>query len=711
MRTTLLLLGFTTGVAQALLLREAMAALGGSEVAWGSVMALWLVGMGAGARAGVRWGSPMTVRWLPLSVIILAAFGIVLFRAAPALIGAAPGETITTWHSLWLWAAAVVPPAFAGGSAFPILAGGLGTAGAGRAYALEAVGAFLGGLALSFVLAPLGAAAAICLGLAVAGAVTIWDRSKILALLVMSAGAVAAMPAGDALSHAGWHWAGHPGALGSWRETQHQRLEISTGPPFSLYADGRLLATYPDVYTTVPRTHALMLLHPEPRRVFALGCIADGSLIPMTRHPVDEIVAVEEDPNLLEMIPRWFDWTPPSGVFDPRVRTTTTDPLRALSSGGPWDLVILLDGNPTTIRRNRTRSLEFFSSCRDHMADDGILVLRLEVADTYLGGSGGRLLEVMVSTLGEVFAQVAAIPGEEILVVAGGPAAEITLDIDELTSRWSSRGLSDPSFTPEMLELLIDPSRLPPLEEAVRNAQAPLNTMNRPRAVLLSAGLLEARARSSLLDLSRIIEGRPATPLTAATGLAAALLLGLAVLRRPPASATSAVVGLCSMGWWLLLIAAWQATLGSVYAEIGALTAAFMGGLAAGAVVASRWSRPARRLPWVLGAGVLLSIVIGTGAPTRLPSLLVPILLLASGSLTGAAFPGLARLAGGESNLERRGAGVAFAADEAGAAAAALVVGIVALPWAGLAGTALGLGVLGAAAIPAVVVRLRRGED
>jgi spermidine synthase len=521
------------------------------------------------------------------------------------------------------------------------------------------------------------------------------------------------MPAGDALSRAGWQWAGHPGTLGSWRETHHQRIEVSTGPPFSLYADGQLLATYPDVYVTVPRAHSIMLLHPDPRRVFALGCIADGSLIPMTRHPVDEIVAVEEDPNLLGVIPRWFGWSPPLGVFDPRVQTTTTDPLRALSSGGPWDLVILLDGNPTTIRRNRTRSLEFFSSCRDRMAADGILVLRIEVTDTYLGGSAGRLLEVMVSTLGKVFAQVAAIPGEEILVVAGGPAAEITLDVDELTSRWSSRKISDPSFAPGMLETLIDPSRVPALENAVRIAQGPLNTMNRPRAVLLSAGLHEARARSSILDLSRMIESRPATPLTVATGLAAAMLLGLAMLRRPPASAASAVVGLCSMGWWLLLIAAWQATLGSVYAEIGALTAAFMGGLAAGSVVASRLPRPAQSLPWVLGAGVLLSIAIGTGAPMRLPSLLVPILLLVSGSLTGAAFPGLARLSRGEKrgNLERRGAGVAFAADEAGAAAAALIVGIVALPWAGMIWTAVGLAVLGAAAIPAVVVRLRRDKE
>lgn len=69
------------------------------------------------------------------------------------------------------------------------------------------------------------------------------------------------------------------------------------------------------------------------------------------------------------------------------------------------------------------------------------------------------------------------------------------------------------------------------------------------------------------------------------------------------------------------------------------------------------------------------------------------------------AFPGLTALSG---RATRRAAGIAFAADEAGAAAGALVVGIIAIPWAGLTATALGLAVLSLAAIPAVLVALRR---
>jgi hypothetical protein len=157
-RATVFLLGSSTVIAQALLLREAMAAMGGSELAWGTVMALWLAGVSVGARVGVRWGSPALARRLPVVVIALAGLGVIVFRAAPALVGASAGETITTASAAWLWVVAVLPAALSGGLAFPVLAHLVGGVGGGRAYALEAAGALVGGVLLSLVLVQLGAA-------------------------------------------------------------------------------------------------------------------------------------------------------------------------------------------------------------------------------------------------------------------------------------------------------------------------------------------------------------------------------------------------------------------------------------------------------------------------------------------------------------------------------------------------------------------------
>jgi spermidine synthase len=703
-KTTLFLLGVATVVAQALLLREAMAAMGGSEMAWGTVMALWLFGMGLGSRVGAATGSERLARILPLVVLAVAGFGIVLFRAAPALIGAASGETLTTASAIWFWIVAVTPSAFAGGFAFPILAGMLGESGGGRAYAIEATGMLAGGTALSLILMGFGAAAALCLTLALVTSATVWRRSRAIAFVVVIAGTSLAPIAADSLARAGWGWSGNPGELRAWRETRLQRLEISDGPPTAIFADGRLVASYPDPYETLPRAHLTMLLHPDPARVFAVGCVADGSVEAMARHPVEQLVVVEEDPVLLRNLPDWYGANVAAALQMPHVRPVTSDPLRALFDTGPWDLVILRDGNPTTLRRNRTRTLEFLRRCRAHMNQDGVLVMRVAVSDTYLGGGAGRLVATLATTLREVFPQLAAVPGEEILLIAGGPEAHLDLDPDRLSERLRNRGLESSELIPEMIPLFIDAERAATLS-AWLEGPARVNTISRPRAVMLAGGLHEARSNPAVLRLILDVEQRGAWPLAAALGIAVFCLLATSFLPRPPVITTAAAVGFSSMGWWLLLIATWQATRGSVYSEIGALTAIFMAGLAGGAGIACRWLQPNRRLPLVLAAGTLLSLLIAGGIAIRFPLVAVPALLIAGGGVTGAAFPGLTALSGRGS---RRDAGIAFAADEAGAAAGALVVGIIAIPWAGLTATALGLAVLSLAAIPAVLMTLRR---
>ena len=167
------------------------------------------------------------------------------------------------------------------------------------------------------------------------------------------------------------------------------------------------------------------------------------------------------------------------------------------------------------------------------------------------------------------------------------------------------------------------------------------------------------------------------------------------------------MVGFASMAWWLLLLAGWQATRGSVYAEVGALSAAFMAGLVVGSSAARRWSFVGPGfLAAVLTAGAGVSLVIAAGAPLAFPRATIVPLLVVAGSLTGAAFPAVAALAGrGET---RRGAGRGFAADEGGAGIAALAVGLLVLPWAGMTAVALGIAVVQVGTSAAIGLSVRR---
>jgi hypothetical protein len=334
-----------------------------------------------------------------------------------------------------------------------------------------------------------------------------------------------------------------------------------------------------------------------------------------------------------------------------------------------------------------------------------MLIMRVGVSDTYLGGAAGDLLASLARTLRRVFPSVSIVPGEEVLLVAGLGDADCDPAANELVRRLLDRPQVGDQLHPAMIPILLDEGRRGELGGVLETTTVPENTLRSPSAVGYAVNLHEAR--SSLHRAIRFseIEARGSTLLMWGLTIVAALVLGARMARRPTVRAVAAatVVGLTSMGWWLLLLATWQATRGSVYAEVGALTGVFMAGVAVGGWLGLRDADPVRRLPLTLGGGVVLSLLVASGITVRFPSLLVPVFLAVGGVLTGAAFSGLGRLAGGASG--RRGAGIAFAADEFGAAAAALVIGTVAVPWVGMTAAALGLAVLGLAAIPAVLAR------
>ena len=185
-------------------------------------------------------------------------------------------------------------------------------------------------------------------------------------------------------------------------------------------------------------------------------------------------------------------------------------------------------------------------------------------------------------------------------------------------------------------------------------------------------------------------------------------LVGSALRRRGPGLAVAIVTGGVSMSWWVLLMAAWQRAYGSVFTEVGALSAAFMLGMVGGAGSMRRWGGvEVRALPWLCLGGAALSGAMALGLARQWPLLTVPVLLVLAGGLTGATFPGVAELAGAGDS--RRGAGHGFAAEEVGAAVAAALVGVLLLPGFGMARIASGLALLQLAAMAGLALsRLRR---
>jgi hypothetical protein len=419
------------------------------------------------------------------------------------------------------------------------------------------------------------------------------------------------------------------------------------------------------------------------------------------QHPVEQLDLVVEDKGLLDLLAS-RNLLPSLATDAARRRQLRVgEPLQVVKQMGPWDLVILADADPSTLRQHRTRSLEMMQACAAALAPGGVLAMRVGVSDTYLGGTGGRLLAVLFATLRGAFPAVRAIGGEEVWLLAAADAAALDVTPELLASRWEMRQLEDPVFRAEMIEMLMEPERTATLEAFLAGPAVAPTTTRYPRAVLLAAAREEGRAEGALGRLLTRAETVLVWPLLALVTLWGGWLVVGGLRRRVSRMGVAAAVGFCSMGWWLLLMAAWQGTRGSVYAEVGALGAVFMGGLAAASYLLER--KPAVRwLPAVLGGGIMVSLAIAVGWPWQGGGWWVPPLLLASGVVTGGAFPGFAQ-------LDRPGGGVlgaarGFAADELGAALGAALLGLLALPLMGAFALALMLGGLCLAAAGAVLL-------
>ena len=162
--------------------------------------------------------------------------------------------------------------------------------------------------------------------------------------------------------------------------------------------------------------------------------------------------------------------------------------------------------------------------------------------------------------------------------------------------------------------------------------------------------------------------------------------------------ATAFATGLFGMAAEMILLYAFQAVHGYAYAQVGAIVASFMAGLALGARVGTRWERRAGFLACVVAVMMLYCVglplalrgLAAIGA-TGLVSLSFFVLVFVAGFLDGATFPALVGAMRGL-GLVRPGAWV-YAADLAGAGLGALATGALLVP---LLGNALALALVAA---------------
>lgn len=684
--------GLVTLWGQVVLLRELLVAFYGSELivllALGALMLFTATGALLGRRMGPATGSGIRLLFAAFAVVLPAL--VAALRALRILFGGTPGADLPFGQQLLGLGLTLLPFGLLAGLLFQRAAVLFADRGGrlGRAYAIESAGSLVGGLlATGFV--ALGvqnmAAAVLCACVALAGAWIPraprprWFSATALPLALLLGGGLLFSGSAD-------RWLtglNLPGLLAV-RDTPYGRTAVTERLGQVTVFHNGALASESQGTSAEEFVHLAALECPAPRRVLVLGGSAEGLVREVLKHGPERVEVVELDGVAADLVRPFLPSEDRDALADPRVTFTVGDPRRFLARTGLYDLVLSAAPEPGSGESNRFYTREFFSLCRGHLAEDGILALRLRSSENLWSSALAARNASVLGALRASFPSVLVLPGTTDLVLAS--ARPLQRDSPELLERWRSRGITARLVRPDYIAYLLTNDRLEKAEQTLARTRAPENTDARPACYPCTM----------LLWLSRFFPsiGKASPPQSfpwvwlafppVLLGAAAVLARRNKAARRALFVAAAGFAGMVLEGTLLL---AYQTRCGALFQDLGALLMCFMGGLSLGAWHLDRLGHgrgPGLAIvllttivsmgcAWAVGAGGVLGRA-GTG-----------LLLLASGAIVGAAFA----WAG---DATRKGSpepiAVLYAADLAGGCAGALLGAVLYLPFAGLPASA-----------------------
>jgi spermidine synthase len=723
--------GLAAGLAQVVLLRELLVIATGTELVIGLLLAIWLVGGALGSLWAER-GAPhpraqarraAQLAWLGGPAL---AAGVLVIRLArpflssvpnalaacfPAtskmayllgrVVAVQPGEALGLAHIVLLALLATLPAAFFCGGAFVTGARLLRpAAGAGHAYALDALGHLLGGVALALAITVwldgLWVAAAVTPVL-VAAAWSVLPEPKEREARISWVGAVLlALPmvlvSGPARR---WRWPGQ--AVLAERASIFGLVTVAAqqGGGAYFFENGVPAGASP------PTPHMEVLVNfalaqvPQPRRILLIGGGTSGGVAECLKHKPERVDYVEFDPVFLALGRRWAAEADRRALADRRVRCWAADPRLVLRfAPASYDAIVVALAVPTTALLNRFFTREWFAACRRALRGPGVVAFSLPYSQVYRSELLGQLDRCVVQAAASLapHAALALLAGDDLTVVVPlGPGQHaLVLTPQAVLARLRQRGVDAPYLQALVWDWLS--------EQNVRQARELLagpalpNTDLRPLGYLLGTIYWLAQVTPTAgVALCRLLRWPPGIwPLVllllVSPALVMAALLPVAPrrLRRLGAWVYMATAGWAGMAMQMGVIFLLQSWHGYVYGFIGAVTGAFMIGAALGAVARepARLARLARAwLAAVTLASAVLLLAHVSRPDTTIPAWGFPLLAACAGSLVGYAFPQAVRLWGGSSG---RGLGVIYAADLVGGVLAALLVPGLLIPLAGL---------------------------
>jgi len=758
----IVVMGFSGLVAEILLLRELLIVFSGNELSIGIILANWLLLEAGGsffAGRMVEKAKDARVTFAGLAIFFsLSLLGaLFLTRLLKTILGISIGESIALLPMFYTSFLILLPVSLSHGALFTFGCRIYATFSAyetfsayatfsanatfsaqddttaGKVYVYETVGTMAGGIVCTYLLIPYLNTFQAASGLAMLNFVAcllllapyrktgLWHKVMpvVLSVLLFASGYLVFGGQADRLHRyaiqAQWkhlnivHYQNSPYGNICVIENQGQYIYFQDGIP-------DLIIPAPDSIAVEEFVHLPLLAHPNPAHILILSGGAGGVIDEALKHPsIAGIDYAELDPLLLALLRKFPTPLTESELNDARVQVHHVDGrLMLKTTPRRYDLIFVGIVEPSNLQANRFFTQEFFALAKGRLNAGGILVLGAPGSFTWLNEELQNLNSSIFHTLDSVFAHVRVIPGDGRNVFLASDSAEIaTVDKAQVVERLTARDISANVIVPWYIENKLHHGWQDWFAQFIEGRSQAINRDFRPMGLFYSIAHWNATFAPAFGALFRRFEQvNPGMMF----GLFALFLLFYGIMRTrridvSRASIPFAIVttGFAGMIFDLVVIFAFQALYGYVFAWIGLLVAFFMAGAAGGALLGAHLMERTRDTRQLFRGVEVALVCFAVGLPLILlagqrwlshpgvfPLFRVLFLAISSlcGLLVGAQFPLANKLYLRESASVSQTAGLLYAADLLGGWVGGIVGAVVLLPVLGLAGTCITVGLL-----------------
>lgn len=536
--------GLLSILVQAVVLRESLFGCHQAELASGIVLAAWIIGSGLGAAAGGRTHRHRFY-WMA-GIVILPILG--FFQVAASRTGILP------------LALTVFPAGFTAGVVFlqPFAFDR-----PGRIYALEAIGAAVGG-GIFVILSPhllAGEMLAVSVLFSIIGLLSCRSTipGLILAVILLTS-QLFSIPKGfsrrlGAVAFSNYESVQvHPSPYG-------EVITASRAGQHVVFRSGLLEATWPSLESaeetvTVPLAAAL------PATVLYIGSSPEEAGIISSWPTVNLCVTVVPDRTLKDVI----DYPGEIRAGDGRQYLT--------NDSFSYDLIIVSAGQPLTLLSNRFYTTQFMHLLAERLTPEGIAAIHLPGGINRLHSLEAELARSVVMASETCFKWNRIIPVSGLMLMAGnGP--ELSFNGGVLADRMDSLGVTGVFVNSGTLPYDLSEFRVSAFDEQIASSVSEVNRDLHPVGFRIAHELWDFRMEDGQeTDLTI-----PAAGLFMLIMVISALLTG-----KPLTSLGVAAAGFAGLSVEVISLVAIQAATGCSWVLVGAVTGIFMTGGALGAL-------------------------------------------------------------------------------------------------------------------------------